>query len=102
RIVGVVLGRLDDFLIANALPHRTRCSPRTLFGAVAKAELKGIYVQPLTQDVDSRLHGESRRRYTRSTIGRRLRFIHYNIEPFDPGIGNIVGSHDTVTGRRDR
>src|SRR5439155_12982967 len=61
RIVGMVLGGLHDFLIANARPHWTSGGTRTLFGAIEEAELERIHAQLLTQDIDGRLHGEGRR-----------------------------------------
>ena len=100
--MGVVLRRLQYLDKADARPDRTCRTPGAFFGAVTQAKFQGIHANLFAQDIDGRFHGIGRGGDTRSAVGCRLRLIHHDIKPFDPGVGNLIGPHDPMTGRGHR
>ena len=98
----MVLRRLQHLDKADARPDRTCRSPGAFFGAVPQAKFQGIHAELVAQDIDGRFHGKSRAGNTRRAVGCRLRLIHDNIKPFDPGVGNLIGSHDPMAGGSHR
>src|SRR5215475_7882487 len=98
-VVRVVLRRLQHLNKADARPDWTCRRPSAFFGAVPQAKFQGIHAELFAQNIDGCFHSKGAGGDARRAVGRRLRLIHDDIKTFDPGVGNLIGSHDPMTGR---
>ncbi len=97
RMVFGSLKRLDK---TDLRIDRTRGAPGAFLGAIEETKFERIHAELFAQLVDRRFHSKRRGRRTRGAVGGGLGPIHHHVIALDPGVGNIIRRHHTLTAGR--
>ena len=97
----MVLGRLHGLHQAYLRHQRTGSPAGALLGAIQQAELQRVHAQFFAKLINGCFHGEGGRWSPGRPVGRRFWMVHQHVRAFQVGVGNVVGTHDTVAAARN-